>query len=147
MLYQALSQLVNKIINTATCLIENFMGNFIGQIVNQITGLINAALRPISNLIGSVIGFTNEVLDFVISILDFLLCKPQNICPQREVESIEWIPRPQLLQLDFESVFNAAKGVGDSLQAVGDIPENLADYNFNFNANSALKDMLTDCNL
>ena len=147
LIYQALSKLIDKVINTATCLVENFIGNFIGQIISQLTGLINAALRPISNLIGSVLSFANEILDFVISILDFLTCKPKNICPQVEKWNPLNGPSPPTISLDFKSIFESAKGTADAFTALGDIPEDISQYNFNFNPSSAIKDALTDCNL
>ena len=76
----ALGALANRIINGATCLVENFIGNILGQFISQITNLVNAALAPISNLLGSVIGFTSEILEFAKSILNFLECDIENIC-------------------------------------------------------------------
>ena len=145
LIYQALSALVDKIINTATCLIENFISNFIGQLVAQLTDAINAILAPISNLLGTVISFANEILDFVISILDFLTCKTENICPQVEKWNPLNGPQPSSLSLDFASVFNNAKGIVDNFGGILDLPDNINDFNFGFNVQTALDNVLNGC--
>jgi len=145
LIYQALSALINKLVNTATCLIENFISNFIGQLVSQLTAAINAALRPISNLLGSVISFTSEILDFAITILDLLKCDTKNICPQVEKWNPLNGPQPPKLNLDFTSIFNSAKGVADSFKSVLDIPENLDNFDFTFDAQGALNATLNGC--
>ena len=145
LIYQALSSLIDKLVNTATCLIENFISNFIGQLVAQLTEAINAALRPISNLLGSVISFTSEILDFAITILDLLKCDTKNICPQVEKWNPLNGPQPSKLNLDFNSIFNSAKGVVDSFKGVLSIPENLDNFDFTFDAQGALNATLNGC--
>ena len=147
LIYELLSELVDEILNTSTCLIENFISNFVGQIVSQLTDLINLVLEPISSLLGSVISFTSEILDFAISILELLICKPENICPQIE----KWNPLDGPVSsnqtLDFNSIFQSAQGVADSFQGVFNIPENLEDYEFVFDAQAALNATLDNCNV
>ena len=149
LIYDLLSQLIDYVLNTSTCLIENFISNFIGQIVAQLTELINIILEPISSLLGSVISFTSEILDFVISILDFLLCKEENLCPQ--IEKYNPLDGPVVsggsLTLDINSIFESAKGVADSFQGIIDIPENIEDYEFVFDAQAALDATLDSCNV
>ena len=150
LLADALSTLIDKIINTATCLVENFISSFIGQIVGQLTALINGALSEVSSLIGSVLSFTGEILDFAISILDFLKCKPENICPTTE----KWNPleggSPQKFNLDFRGIFESAKGIASSVEGLVDIPgdiENFADnFSFSFNSGDVLQGLLDGCN-
>jgi len=134
---QILNAIIDKVVNTAQCVLENLLGDLIGQIVSQLTSAINSVLGPISSLLGSVISFTNEVLDFVISILDFLECKIENVCPTpTEWNFLEGAPPPKST-IDFNRVFQAAKGVVDSAVGVINIPENLNNFNFNIDANSA----------
>ena len=150
LLANALSGLVNRLLNTATCLIESFISQFIGQLINQITQLLNAILGPISSLIGSVIGFANDIIDFAMSILDFLLCKPENICPQTE----KWNPleggQPALLNLDFNSIFESARGVVSSVEGLSDISGNVDDFvdnfEFSFDSDNVIQNLLDGCN-
>ena len=77
----ALGALANRIINGATCLVENFIGNIIGPNHFSDYKFSQCSIRiPISNLLGSVIGFTSEILEFAKSILNFLECDIENIC-------------------------------------------------------------------
>ena len=134
---QILNAIIDKVVNTAECVLENLLGNLIGQILSQLTSAINSVLGPISSLVGAVISFTNEILDFVISILDFLECKIENVCPTpTEWNFLEGAPPPKL-PLDFNRVFQAAKGVVDSTVGVLNIPQDLNDFNFVIDANSA----------
>ena len=139
----ALRGLLDKIINTASCLIEGFLSNFIGQIVSQLTAVINGILGPLSSLLGSVISFTSEILDFAISIIDFLTCKVKNVCPTTE----SWNPleggQTQKFNLDFNRIFNSAKGVVSSFNNVINIPENIDNFNFNL---KTPEEILNGCN-
>ena len=139
----ALRGLLDKIINTASCLIEGFLSNFIGQIVSQLTAVINGILGPLSSLLGSVISFTSEILDFAISIIDFLKCKVKNVCPTTE----SWNPleggQTQKFNLDFNRIFNSAKGVVSSFNNVINIPENIDNFNFNL---KTPEEILNGCN-
>ena len=77
----ALGALANRIINGATCLVENFIGNIIRTNHFSDYKFSQCSIRiPISNLLGSVIGFTSEILEFAKSILNFLECDIENIC-------------------------------------------------------------------
>ena len=143
----ALGALANRIINGATCLVENFIGNIIGQIISQITNLVNAALAPISNLLGSVIGFTSEILEFAKSILNFLECDIENICSKIKRYNPLNGPAPDSVAFNFGRVFDSAKGVFDSFKGLADIPENLGDYDFSLDLGSVVEDSLNNCNL
>jgi len=143
----ALGSLVNRILNGATCFVENFIGNLLGQLISQITNLVNAALGPISSLLGSVISFTNEVLEFAKSILNFLKCDIKNICTKITKYNPLNGPVPEKVSFDFDRVFDAAKGVFDDFRGLADIPENLNDYNFSLDIGSIVNASLDNCGL
>tara|TARA_A100001201_G_scaffold2589_4_gene6585 strand:+ start:6855 stop:9977 length:3123 start_codon:yes stop_codon:yes gene_type:complete len=146
----ALKAIVDKLINTATCLVEGFVSQFVGQIINQVQGLINGALGELSSLLGSVISFTTEIIDFVISILDFLKCKPENICPQTE----KWNPleggEPEVLDLDFGRIFESARGIVNQVEGLvdfGDDIENVVDnFEFLFDSGGVIQNLINGCN-
>ena len=96
----------------------------------QIKSILGSILGPIQQLLGAGANFINSVLSFVESILGFLDCKPPPVCTVTN----EWnfldgtvSPTPSL---DFDSIFESAKGIGDALTAVGNIPSDLANQNF-----------------
>jgi hypothetical protein len=69
----AVTSFIDKIVNVATCVVENFIGNFIGQIVGQLSSLINGILGPVSNLFGSLgdlMGSIGSVLETILGLLE-----------------------------------------------------------------------------
>ena len=150
LLFNALSDIVNKLVNTAQCLLESFIAQFIGDIFGQITALINGILGNVSSLLGNVISFTTEIIDFAISILDFLECKPENICPQTE----KWNPleggQREKVNLDFRGIFSSARGIVEDFEGLAGVPDDIdnfiENYNFGFNSNGVIQDLINGCN-
>ena len=125
-----LKNFIDKFINTGVCVIESFLSTLLGNLMAQIKSLLGSILGPIQQLLGAGANFINNVLSFVESILGFLDCKPPAVCTVTN----EWnfldgtvSPTPTL---DFNSIFESAKGIGDALTAVGNIPSDLANQNF-----------------
>ena len=142
---QALNALIDKIINTAECLIENFLGDFIGQLLSQLTGAINGALGALSSLLGTIISITTDILDFVISILDFLTCKVENVCPVTDKWNFLEGGQPSNFSIDFNDIFNKAKGYVENFNGVIDLPDNLGDFDFVYDINAG--DILNECGI
>ena len=138
-----LNAILDKILNVAECLIENIIGTILGQIIAQLTAAINGILSPISSLIGSVISFTSEIFDFVESILDFLTCKVENVCPVTEKWNVLEGGQPPKLSLDFAGILNSAKAIADSFLSVINIDDNLNNFNFNIQPNLNLTGCFT----
>ena len=125
-----LKNFLDKFINTGVCVIESFLSTLLGNLMAQIKSILGSILGPIQQLLGAGANFINSVLSFVESILGFLDCKPPPVCTVTN----EWnfldgtvSPTPSL---DFNSIFESAKGIGDALTAVGNIPSDLANQNF-----------------
>ena len=125
-----LKNFIDKFINTGVCVIESFLSTLLGNLMAQIKSILGSILGPIQQLLGAGANFINSVLSFVESILGFLDCKPPAVCTVTN----EWnfldgavSPTPTL---DFNSIFESAKGIGDALTAVGNIPSDLANQNF-----------------
>ena len=130
-----LKSIIDRILNAATCLVENILGGIIGEIVGRITGLINSILGPIGGLIGDVIEFTSELIDFAIDILDLVRCPVENICPSTDTWDFLNGSQSGLEPLDFGNVFNKAKDIaGSAANAVGSVTatfdELTDDWNF-----------------
>ena len=141
---QALNAIIDKILTTGECLLEGFIGNIIGNLLSQLVALINGALGTLSSLLGSVIRFTTEILDFVISILDFLTCKVDNVCPVTENWNFLEGGNPSKFNLDFNSIFQTAKGIaGEFEDAVVNLSDGIDNFNFDLNLNAS--DILNRC--
>ena len=52
MIANILKGIVDKILNTTECLVENIVGGIIGNILGNLTGVINSIISKISGIIG-----------------------------------------------------------------------------------------------
>lgn len=137
-----LNGFVNQYLNTGLCVVESFLSQLLGNIMAQLKNALSQILGPLQNLLGSAVNLINDVLGFVESILDFLTCDIDQLCPVTN----EWnfLEGPMdassstIPDLDFNSIFDSAKAFGNSLIALGDIPSNLANTNFDIGLDSAL---------
>lgn len=107
-----LKDLVGKVLNAPTCMVENVLGTLIGSLFGNITSAIDSIISPISNLIGSVFSLAGDILSFLKNLLGFFLCEEESQCPETEEWSI-WkgeankAPTPSL-----KNVLGKAKGLG-----------------------------------
>jgi hypothetical protein len=135
-----LKSIVGKIVNAATCAVENIVSSILGQLLGLITGTLNAIFGPISALIGSAIDLGGDILGFVAQILGFFLCDEQSACP----ENTEWSSwggaAGSKSTLDFNKIFNKTKEVSENAKKVVD-PNN---FDFNLDFSSVFEDT---CNI
>ena len=117
-----LRTIINKILNAADCLVENIFGGIIGNIIGNIIGAINSILSTFTELLGKGIDFANDLLEFVIDLLDFFKCPVKNECPKTEKwDFLNGSSAPKET-LDFNSIFTQAQNlVKDVSQGVGNI--------------------------
>ena len=135
MVKNILETIINKVVNAAQCLVENILTGIVGNVLGNLIGGINSILGSIAGAIGSVINFTSELLDFVISILDFAKCPVKNVCPEDGTWDFVGGSRAPKPTIDFNNVFEGAKGlVSDISNSVGDIKatfdNEIADWSF-----------------
>ena len=150
MIAKILRSFINKILNASTCLVENLLSGLIGNIIGNIVGAINSILSSIGNILGTAIDFAVDILDFVISILDFAKCPVKNECPQTDQwDFLNGSSSPKTV-LDFNSIFEQAKGiVGGVSESVNDITATFDDLidDFNFSKSDGSPfDPLADIN-
>ena len=122
MIGNILSQIINKVLNSAECLVESLLAGIVGNILGNLVGAINSILSSIGSAIGSVLNFANDLLEFVIDILDFFKCPVKNECPQTdEWDFLNGVKAPKTV-IDFNNVFEQAKGVIDTVSSsVGNV--------------------------
>ena len=151
MIGNILRQIINKILNSAECLVESLLAGIIGNILGNLVGAINSILSSVGSAIGSVIGFANDLLEFVIDILDFFKCPVKNECPQAEEwDFLNGSTAPKTV-LDFNNIFEQAKGVVETVSStVGNVTatfdEALDDFSFTKDDGSSF-DPLGDINV
>ena len=117
-----LRTIINKILNAADCLVQNILGGIVGNILGNIVGSINSILSTFTELLGKGINFANELIQFVIDLLDFFKCPVKNECPQTEKwDFLNGSSAPKEV-IDFNSIFTQAQGlVRDVSTGVGNI--------------------------
>jgi hypothetical protein len=147
-----LNELIDTFLNTGLCVVESFLSSLIGSILPALLDALNSILGPISNLIGTAISLANDIIAFVESIIDFLSCDIEQLCPvtnewnflEGGIDSSSF----SLSTIDFNSVFESAKAFGDSVIALGDIPGDVADSISGINAQQTVQsaiDSALDC--
>jgi hypothetical protein len=145
-----LSDILDRILNAASCLVENILGGIIGEIIGRITGLINSVLGDIGELVGQAIDFTSQLINFVSDIIDLIRCPVENICPSTDSWDFLSGSKSGMAPLDFDSVFNQAKSVAASAaNTVGNVTATfddlLDDWNF-YNEDGSVFEPLGDIN-
>ena len=154
LILKALVSFLGKAVNATKCLVENFIGSFIGQLLGQLSGLINSVLRGVSSALSklsSTIGAGLDLIDAIGSTLESLLsifkCEIQYCVGKDNV--VKWSiingPKPEKNILDFKNIFDKARIVGERFKDLADIPNDIADYQWNFDADDALQEIYDKC--
>jgi len=154
LILKALVSFLGKAINATTCLIENFIGSFIGQLLGQLSGLINSVLRGVSSALSKLsdtIGAGLDLIDAIGSTLESLLsifkCEIQYCVGKDNV--VKWSiingPKPEKNILDFTNIFDKAREVGEKFKDLADIPNDINDYEWNFDADEAIQEIYDKC--
>ena len=154
LILKALTSFLGKAINATTCLVENFIGSFIGQLLGQVSGLINSVLKGVSSALSklsSTIGAGLELVDAIGSTLETLLsifdCEIKYCLGKDNVVTWSIVdgPKPEKNVLDFKNIFNKAKKVGERFRDLADIPNDITNYQWNFDADDALEEIYDKC--
>ena len=117
-----LRTIINKILNAADCLVQNIFGGIVGNILGNVVGAINSILSTFTEILGKGIDFANDLIEFVIDLLDFFKCPVKNECPQTEKwDFLNGSSAPKEV-IDFNNIFTQAQGlVRDVSTGVGSI--------------------------
>ena len=144
---KGLLSVINKVVNTASCLIENFVSNFVGQIVGQLSALINGVIGTISNVLGGATDILGSIGDVLGSIMDLLNCE---VSPSQDDPVVkEWNfldgGSPVKITLNTNNIFDKAKKVGEEFQKLTKVPKNISKYKFKFDPQEAAANTLDQC--
>ena len=137
-----INEAIQKVINGATCLIDNLIANTLGQILGVLTGAINQALGAVNSLIGQTVSIAGDVLGLVVEILSFLSCEEEPKCGDINEWNILSGASP-LSKADFDSIISKAENIASTFTEAID----LDNYDFNLNFDGVFDDALDACNI
>ena len=116
----------NKVINVASCLVNDFLGEILRQIAGLINSVISQALGAFNSLVGGVVGIIGSAIDIIIDLLSFLSCDERPECAPVD-EWSTWAGGAVGIYGDMQGLF---KKVSDF---PGQVSDTLNPDNFNFN--------------
>lgn len=105
MIGKFLTDILDRFINVAECLIGNLLGGLLGKIL----GLINSLLKTIEAIIGFPFDILDAILEFIEDLVDFLSCDENPECAEIKEWSIwDGAGKNTSIKLDFSSIINKA---------------------------------------
>ena len=117
----------NKLINFATCALENLLGNILGDLLSQISGAISGILGAIEGVIGAIGGIAGAIggaLDFISSFNASSLFSCEELAALAETTVSNLLTGQGFsVPIDFSailSIADSAKALKDSINGVGD---------------------------
>jgi hypothetical protein len=118
MVYNMLSGVIDRFINTPLCAVENLVGGVIGKLGSLINSAIDAILKPINAVIQG-FSLAIDVMNLVTDILSFINCEETPECPEVGEWNI-WEGSGPTTELNFDNVIESAKRFGSDLKEVVD---------------------------
>ena len=149
---RALSAFFKKIVNTVNCLIEDFLGGFLGQLLGQVAALIHGVFKNVIEAIKKVQGFVGSALDLIDAIgntldnlMNILKCEFECIVDGNNVVRYNILEgaKPDN-PIDFGNVWKKAKKVARKWEGVTKIPEDVENYNWEFDVTDLLEEMFDE---
>lgn len=112
-----------KVINTAACLVDNFLGRLLSTLASVINSVIGQAFGAFNSILGEGISIVGDVLDLVKDILSFLSCDDDPECTEVDEWSM-WLGAGS-------SVSGSIQGIADKITSYpGKISDTLNADNF-----------------
>jgi hypothetical protein len=115
----------NKVINVASCLVNDFLGEILRQIAGLINSVISQALGAFNSLVGGVVGIIGSALDIIIDLLSFLSCDDRPECAPVD-EWSAWAGAGAAIYGDMQGLFKKVS------EFPGQVSDTLSADNFNF---------------
>ena len=155
--------------------IGNFIGQIVGQLsglINGILGPVSNLFGSIGSLMGSIGSVLKTILSLLEcevggciktdegpgeakqegeSLMDYKKRRDkEKKCDSGEDPEVKrWNfnegGAPKNKSLNIKDIFDKARQVGEDFEALTNVPDNLRNFNFDFNPGSAISDVLTDC--
>jgi len=147
MVGQGLMGIVNKAVNTSSCLIENFVSNFVGQVVGQLSALVEGAIGTISNVMGGATDVLGSIGDVLSSIMNILNCEvtPKSSDPVVKEWNLLDGGAPVKITLNTDNIFEKAKKIGETVKDATKVPTNISKYQYKFDPAKIADDTIKNC--
>ena len=130
---------VDRIINTATCLVDNFLGtlfagiaDLIDSVMGQVFGAINAALGGVASIAGG-------GLDIIIDVLSFLSCEEKPECAEVDAWDF-WSGAAENATADLTGIIDKVTNFAGSVSGTINSSFNPDNFDFNIDFNSVWQD-------
>jgi len=115
-----------KVVNTANCLVDNFLGSILSQIASLINSVIGQVFGAFNSIVGGAVSIVGDALDLIKDVLSFLSCDDDPECTTVDEWSM-WLGAGN-------SVAGNIQGLIDKVTSYpGQISDTLNADNFNFN--------------
>lgn len=132
-----LKGMIDRVVNTAECLVNNFLGGLLGQLAGLIDGAISQAFGAVQSIISSVggavdgiLGIAGGALQMILDVLSFLSCEEKPECSSVEEWSLWDGATPGGLG-DIEGLLDNITSVAGSVSNAVDLDN--FDFNLDFN--------------
>ena len=132
-----LKGMIDRVVNTAECLVNNFLGGLLGQLAGLIDGAISQAFGAVQSIISSVggavdgiLGIAGGALQMILDVLSFLNCEEKPECSSVEEWSLWDGATPGGLG-DIEGLLDNITSVAGSVSNAVDLDN--FDFNLDFN--------------
>ena len=147
MVGQGLMGIVNKAVNTSSCLIENFVSNFVGQITGQLSALVEGALGTIDNVLGGSTDVLGSIGDVLGSIMNLLNCEVTPKAGDPVVKEWNFLDggSPVKITLNTDNIFEKAKKVGETFKEATKVPSNISQYKYKFDPSQIAEQTMSEC--
>ncbi len=147
MVGQGLMGIVNKAVNTSSCLIENFVSNFVGQVVGQLSALVEGAIGTISNVMGGATDVLGSIGDVLSSIMNILNCEVTPKAGDPVVKEWNLLDggAPVKITLNTDNIFAKAKKIGQTFKDATKVPTNISKYKYKFDPSQIAEETVKDC--
>jgi len=133
-----LKGMVDRVVNTAECLVNNFLGGLLGQLAGLIDGAVGQAFGSIQSIINGVggiadsaLGLASDGLKIILDVLSFLNCEEKPECSSIDEWSI-WDGANGGLTGNFDSLIDNITNTAGAITNAIDIDN--FDFNLDFNS-------------
>jgi len=130
---------LDRIINTATCLVDNFLGSLFAGIADLIDGVMGQAFGAINAALGGVASIAGGGLDIIIDVLSFLSCEEKPECAEVDAWDF-WSGAAENATADLTGIIDKVTNFADSVSGTINSSFNADNFDFNIDFNSVLQD-------
>jgi len=130
---------LDRIINVATCLVDNFLGTLFAGIADLIDGVMGQAFGAINAALGGVASIAGGALDIIIDVLSFLSCEEKPECAEVDAWDF-WSGAAENATADLTGIIDKVTNFAGSVSGTINSSFNADNFDFNIDFNSVWQD-------